>query len=270
MERRIEKNENKQILPAANRVSSTDELRSTDTPRFRKRVEDILAIAGRSLKVPEGFSAIERSVTAQHEQRVELLKRGKLDEGVVIPGVQESIDILGDNLSDHQVAEILKLQRDFFVIEPGKPFGQYVDGINRNKRPRQIDTYYSPYLQNRFAGMPVGGLRIGFAEGKAELEGDPNLVGKKLRDQEKLFKAGLSAGVEQIHPRTDALLQLDGMQTGQLVDVNIWSPLEDNSADRNYLPVGNWYNYQVVFDENFPEIEIHFARWRSAVMVSAN
>ena len=269
-ERRIETNRERELLSAADRVTGVDGLRSTDNQRFRNRVQALLDLSGKSLKTPEGFDTLEKAVTGQHEQRVEILKRGGLYEGVAIPGVQESIDILGQTLTEEQVKAVLGMQKDCFVIEPGKPFTEYVGAIDRNKRRGQIDTYFSPYLQKRFAGMPVGGVRVGFVEGKAELAGDPNLVGKKLKEQERLFKAGLATGVEQIHPRTDALLQLDGMKTDQLVDVSTWSPLEDNSTERTYLPGGFWSNPRVYFRGSNPGVEFHFARWRSAVMVSAN
>ena len=84
-ERRIESDQQRQILPAANRVGSVDELRSTDTPRFRRIISEILASASKPLNVPEGFEAVEKAVKAQHEQSAELLKRGRLDKGVIIP-----------------------------------------------------------------------------------------------------------------------------------------------------------------------------------------
>ena len=59
-ERRIESDQQRQILPAANRVGSVDELRSTDTPRFRRIISEILASASKPLNVPEGFEAVER------------------------------------------------------------------------------------------------------------------------------------------------------------------------------------------------------------------
>ncbi|MBI4127254.1 hypothetical protein HY463_00940 [Candidatus Peregrinibacteria bacterium] len=271
-EKRTETDLNRQVLGAANRVKSVDELRSTDTPRFRRIVSEILASASKSLKTPEGFEALEKGIRDQYEPRVELLKRAKLNDGVKIPSAEESINILGETLTHEQVKAVLGMERAMFIFEPQKRFKKFVEAIDANKRLGQIDTHYSPYLQNRFAQMPVSNnVRFGFGEGIPTPKPDSNLVGKKLSEQERLFKAGLPTGVEQMHPRTNALQQLNGVLTDELVDVTTWSPLEDNSTtDRTYLPGGAWYGGQVDFAGAVPEDGSPNARWRSAVMVSGN
>ncbi len=219
----------------------------------------------------EGFGAIERLVRDQYEPRVELLKPGRLYEGLKIPGLQETLDVLGGaNPTQEQVRGVLKMKKPFFVIEPGQPFTRFVDVINSNRRHEQTDTRVSPYVLERFAQMPVGGVRLGFVEGQTELEEHPNLVRKVLKDQEKLVKADLPNGFEIVNPRTYALVQLDGMKDANtVVDRKSWSQLEDNSNDRTRLIAGGWGFGRVVFDDFDPDQEYTGNRWRSAWMISA-
>lgn len=209
---------------------------------------------------------ISNLVREQFGRSVDLLERGRLTDGVIIPTEAECIDILRDSYIDKQITYIQeRIRRPVFQIVPQKPFAEFENAINLNLREGQIETHLTPYIRERFATMPSGAeVQIGFVEGLSGLQSTP-LIKFPLSKQEELYKKSLPEGVNVIHPRNYALLQLDGR-----VDVDHWSPLEDNSKDGNSLPGGLWNGDRVYFHGNFPGFENHDARWRSAVMISAN
>lgn len=212
---------------------------------------------------------IENLVREQYGTSVNLLERGGLTEGVIIPSERECIDILRDSLTDKQITHVAeKMRRAVFQIVPQKPFADFENAINLNRWPVQGQTNLTPYIRERFAKMPSSNeIQIGLVEGQARLPSTP-LIRFPLKKQEVLYKKSLPEGITVIHPRNYSLLQLNVMLNWECIDMDDWSILEDNSKDRTYFPVGSWCDDQVRFREYFPEPGNHDVRWRSAVMIS--
>ncbi|MBI4127298.1 hypothetical protein HY463_01165 [Candidatus Peregrinibacteria bacterium] len=261
-DRRQESDPAKEARGAAARMDNIrDPLRSTDSFPFRRRVWEIFEESEKPL-VPQSFKEIERMVDDQYEEAVERLKAGKLDGGIEMPSVQECVDTLGV-ICDYKLTDyVLKGEKPLFVITSPKLFADYRDAINMNRRPHQGRTRVSRMARRRLSGIPVRNVGIGFVEGAPTPDGDPHLVWKKLSDQKKLFLESLPDGVTLTDPDVYALLQLDGMRKGEIVDTVTWSPLANNCGDQMILG-GAWHSDWVVFDENMPKTRgSTLARWR--------
>ncbi len=208
---------------------------------------------------------IENLVREQYGRSVDLLERGRLIEGVIIPSERDCIELLREQLTDPQISHIQeKIRRPVFQIVPQKPFQDFENALNLNRQADEREAYLTPYIRERFTKLPSNNeVQIGFVEGMPRLPGT-SLVQFPFLEQRRLYKKSLLLGVTVIHPRHYSLLQLNGR-----LDVGYWSYLEDNLENDAYLP-GGYSSDQVYFREYNLEGEIHNARWRSAVMVSAN
>ncbi|MEK9159121.1 MAG: hypothetical protein AAB383_00165 [Patescibacteria group bacterium] len=213
------------------------------------------------------FNRIEAMVKAQYEPAKELIDRTRLSKGITVPSLQETIDILGEEASDEQIAEILKMQKAALILQPKKPFTDYVSAIDGNRKARHYPTYVPSFLKNRFAAMPSSNsVSLGFVEGLPELAGDPALMGRELEDQEMDVKRSLAIGVNIVNPRAYSLLQMAGMQSDNLVDQQNWSVVVEDDSKRSYLPKAGWDHVRVLFAEFSEGRELPLVRWRKAVM----
>ncbi|MEK9166965.1 MAG: hypothetical protein AAB836_01545 [Patescibacteria group bacterium] len=208
---------------------------------------------------------IEQLVREQYGRSVDLLERGRLTEGVIIPTEAECIDILRDSYTDKQITYVQeKIRRPVFQIVPHKPFADFENALNLNRQPGQLETHLTLYIRERFAKMPSSNeAQIGFVEGMARLPGTP-LIQFPLPTQRQLYKKTLPKGVNIIHPRNYSLLQLNGR-----VDEEHWAVLEDNLEDETYLPGGRWGFDRPYFNEYNLDAIPEYVRWRASVMVSA-
>lgn len=221
------------------------------------------------------FSEIEPLVIAQHESSVDLLTYGGLKDGIRLPGLPETLDILGENLTSAQIQEILQMQEAALLIEPQKPFSVYLNAIDHSgmRFPQRRRTWVFPSVQSRLAAMPSSsGVRVGFVEGHAKPAGDPSLMGSEIKAQGALVRAGLPEGVTTIHPRSYALIQVRGRQTGQaVVDLpGTWSILDDGLTEQRSYFGGNYSMFHVSVNGGYPEYDRKEARWRRAVMMEKN
>ncbi len=206
---------------------------------------------------------IESLVREQYVRSVDILERGRLTDGVIIPSEAECIDILRDTLTDAQITHIQeKMRRAVFQIVPQKPFVDFMNAMNLLKKPEaRLNSHLSPYVSQRFAKMPSNNeVRIGFVEGNVRLPGTALIMFPMVK-QEEIYKRSLPEGVSVIHPRNYALLQCD-----RTIDVNHASVLEDNSEDRTYFPGAQWERISVEIVHDIPNDWNKRARWRSQIM----
>ncbi len=205
---------------------------------------------------------IESLVREQYGRSVDILERGELTEGVIIPPEAECIDILRDTLTDKQITYVQeKMRRAVFQIVPQRPFWDFENAMNLNLREGEPNTYLDTYVRVRFLKMPSGKeVQIGFVEGSEILPATP-LIRFQLSKQEELYKNCLPEGVNVIHPRNYALLQSD-----LRIDVDHFSVLEDNSKDRTRLLGASCGYSQLRFGGYDPGNGGLFARWRSQIM----
>jgi len=212
---------------------------------------------------------IKSLIREQYGRSIDLLERGRLTEGVIIPSERECIELLSEQYTNAQITHIQeKIRRPVFQIVPQKPFTDFESAINLNGRWEVI---IKPYLQERFAKMPSSNeVQIGFIEGKIKPPG----ISRELftiQKQAELYKKTLPTGVTVIHPRNYALLQLDGK-----VDVTYGhkSPLEDNSNDSDDVPCGyynvEWVGFDAWPSDSGPASGSSGLTWRASVMLTVN
>ncbi len=220
------------------------------------------------------FREVEPKIAEEYGQAVEGLRRAKIADGVAVPSLQETTDILGRDLTSVQIAEVLKMKQSSFRLEPQKPVAAYLRGIDLNLRRGQVPTFISHDVEERFAAIPSSdGIRIGFVEGGSghEMDSDPALARKELRKQEKMLRSGhLPKGVRMISPRSYCLMQLDAMETADFADdvTDSFSyPLDYGSRDPNFTVAGFWLHNQLHFDQPDPDYVHRNIRWRRSVMV---
>lgn len=209
---------------------------------------------------------IESLVREQYGRSVDILERGRLTDGVIIPTEAECIDILRDSLTDVQIKHVQdKMRRRLFQIVPQKPFADFKSALHLNRREDELMLFIDPDIEERLSKMPSSNeVQIGFIEGLGRLPGTP-LMRCVLPKQRKFYKKLLPKGVKVIHPRNYVLLQIDGR-----VDIDRWTPLEDKSKDTKRFLGGSCYCTQIGFSVRDPEDDAIYARWRSSVMVAAN
>ena len=87
---------------------------------------------------------IEQLVREQYGRSVDLLERGRLTEGVIIPTEAECIDILRDSYTDKQITYVQeKIRRPVFQIVPQKLFQDFENALNLNRQLMNVKFSYS-------------------------------------------------------------------------------------------------------------------------------
>src|SRR5687768_101016 len=96
----------------------------------------------------KSFTAIEPMIKAQYEPAMKRLDRSRgLGEGIVVPSLQQIMDVLGAKYKDVLVEEVLKMQQAVLMIEPKSPFANYVAALGNGVYGRRWhDPYVPPYI----------------------------------------------------------------------------------------------------------------------------